>query len=430
MKCIGLTGCIALIAACSLADETNAPTLDLATAEQIALKNHPAVAAADYRARAAQEVVKEAQAGYFPKATLYANAVGAGSSDVRILAGGLNNPSVFDRAAAGVAVSQLITDFGRTANAAAGSKFQARAENDNANATRGRILLDVDVNYFNALKAQAVLSVARQTFDTRRVLLDQISTMASNQLRSEVDVSFARVSVEESQLLVQKAENDLSAAMTSLSTSLGSREPKPYQLVEQPLATNVVADDIQGLVQTALESRPEVLSLRNAHEAAVRLARSKRDARLPEIDAVGVAGGAPVHDDRLPDDYAAAGIQLDLPLFAGGFYLAQQREAELKAEAESEALRDLEDQVVRDVHLASLNLNNAWRQLSTTRELIRSATEAYDLAEARYRLGSSSIVELSQAQLGLTSALIAEANARYDVLAQQANLAYQTGTIH
>jgi outer membrane protein len=87
----------------------------------------------------------------------------------------------------------------------------------------------------------------------------------------------------------------------------------------------------------------------------------------------------------------------------------------------------LEDDIVRDVHIAWLNVNNALEQFQTTQELVRNAAEAYDLAEARYKIGSSSIVELSQAQLSLTSAQIASTNARYDVLIQQANLDYQTG---
>ena len=93
-------------------------------------------------------------------------------------------------------------------------------------------------------------------------------------------------------------------------------------------------------------------------------------------------------------------------------------------------MRALEDNIVRDVHIAWLNVNNALEQFQTTQELVRNAAEAYDLAEARYKIGSSSIVELSQAQLSLTSAQIANTNARYDVLIQQANLDYQTGALH
>jgi outer membrane protein len=61
---------------------------------------------------------------------------------------------------------------------------------------------------------------------------------------------------------------------------------------------------------------------------------------------------------------------------------------------------------------------------------VRNAAEAYDLAAARYKIGSSSIVELSQAQLSLTSAQIASSNARYEVLIQQAGLDYETGALH
>ena len=172
-----------------------------------------------------------------------------------------------------------------------------------------------------------------------------------------------------------------------------------------------------------------MLSLRDERDAALRFAKSERDSRLPTVSAVGVAGDAPTHDSHLPDNYAAGGIQLSLPLFAGGLYTARQHEAELKAQADNELVRALEDNIVRDVHIAWLNVNNALEQLRTTEELVQNAAEAYDLAEARYQIGISSIVELSQAQLSLTSAQIADANARYNVLIQQANLNYEIGAL-
>jgi outer membrane protein len=374
-------------------------------------------------------VVKETLAGYFPTANAYEDAVGANDEGTRIMAGGLNNPSVYDRGAGGLAVSQLITDFGRTANLTASSKFQAQAESQNANATREQVLLQVNVSYFGALEAQAVLHVAQQTFDTRQLLLDQVSLLASNKLRSELDVSFARVAVQEGKLLLQKAQNDTDDSMTSLSTALGYRDPRPFQLIESLQSVFSNTNDISQLVETALAGRPELLSLRDEYAAALRFAKSERDSRLPTVQAIGVVGDAPAHDSHLPDNYAVGGIQLSLPLFAGGLYAARQHEAELKAQADAELLRTVEDNVVRDVHIAWLNVNNALEQLRTTEELVQNAAEAYDLAEARYKIGSSSIVELSQAQLSLTSAQIANTNARYNVLIQQANLDYQTGAL-
>src|SRR5208282_5517926 len=118
-------------------------TLSLAEAHDLALRNHPRIAAANYRTLAAEQIVKEARSGFFPAATLYDTAVGADSKATRIMAGGLNNPSVFNRQAEGLGLSQLITDFGRTANLTASSRFQAQAENQNAAATREQVLLDV-----------------------------------------------------------------------------------------------------------------------------------------------------------------------------------------------------------------------------------------------------------------------------------------------
>jgi outer membrane protein len=415
----------------AFADGTNNPPalLTLADAQKLALQNHPQIAAANYRALAAQEVEKETRAGYYPNANLYANAVGANEEGTRIMAGGLNNPSVYDRDAGGLAVSQLITDFGRTANLTASSKFQAQAANQNANATREQVLLQVNVGYFGTLAAQAVLHVAQQTVDTRQLLLDQVSLLASNKLKSELDVSFARVAVQESKLLLQKAQNNADDAMTSLSTALGYRNPRPFQLAESPPLFLANTNDVSQLVETALMERPELLSLRNQHDAAQRFAKSERDSRLPTVSAIGVAGASPNHDSHLPDNYAAGGIQLSLPLFAGGYYTARQHAAELQAQADSELVRTLEDDIVRDVHIAWLNVNTSLEQLQTTEELVQNAAEAYDLAEARYKIGSSSIVELSQAQLSLTSAQIVNANARYDVLIQKANLNYQIGAL-
>ncbi|HXC34376.1 MAG TPA: TolC family protein [Candidatus Acidoferrales bacterium] len=431
MKRIALIIFSCALPAVAFGQITNVPAfLTLADAEKIALQYHPQIKQADYLVLAAQEAVKESRSGFFPTVNLYADAVGVTSEGARITAGGLNNPSVYDRGAGGGQLNQLITDFGRTANLTATSKYQARAEGQNANATREQVLLQVDGSYFAELEAQAVLRVAQQTFDTRKTLLDQITALATNKLRSELDERFAQVQLQQARLLVEKSQNDADAAMATLSTALGYDEFHEFKLADQSPATNNISADISGMVQTALSQRPELLSLRDDREAALRFARSQRDSRLPTVEAVGVAGAAPWRDDKyLKSDYFAGGVQLSVPLFAGGLYVSRQREAELKAEADAELLRSVENNVIRDVRIAWLDLNDAAQQLQTTEELAANAADAFTLAQARYTSGLSSIVELSDAQLNLTSAQITEANARYDVLIRQANLNYQMGAI-
>jgi outer membrane protein len=198
-------------------------------------------------------------------------------------------------------------------------------------------------------------------------------------------------------------------------------------LADETAAPVAASPEVQPLIDQALQERPELAGLRDARDAAQRLALSLRDARLPTVSALVAAGNAPSHDARLPANYSAGGIQVSVPLFAGGLYTARQHEAELRARAAGEALRTEEDNISRDVRVAWLNLNNARERLRTNQQLARYAATAYQLADARYRVGSSSIVELSQAQLELTAAQIDETTARYEVLMRESDLSFQIG---
>jgi len=404
-------------------------TLTLARARELAIQHHPEIAAADYRALASQDEFVQARAALLPQAYLYGSAVQAGSMNTRIMAGGLNNPSVLNRVAYGAGVNQLITDFGHTTHMVASHRLQASAEGQAAVATREEVILEVDRDYFGVLQAQAVVQVARQAVETRQLLLERVSILAANKLKSELDVSFARVALEDANLLLEKARNDLDSSMTSLSAALGIQGLRQFRLLEDAAPAESTEDDVAELIAKALRNRPDVLRLRDQRDAALQLAQSMRDARLPTVSAELVAGDAPSHDVRLADSYSAGGITISVPLFAGGLYSAQQHAAEHRANVAVESLRALENNVARDVRVAWLSLKSARERLRTTAQLSRYAADAYQLAEARYKVGSSSIVELSQAQLELTAAQIGEAEARYEVRGLESVLRYQIGDI-
>lgn len=422
--------CLLLVAMATAVRAAKLPveTLSMDQAKAEALRNHPAYAAAQLRSLLSKELLKETQAGYYPTANGFVDAVDAGGDNTRILAGGLNNPSVYDRVGEGVAISQLITDFGRTNSLSKGAKSQVRAAGEDAEASREQILLNVEANYLATLQAQAVLDVATQTIKTRALAVDQITALAQNKLKSDLDVSFAQVAKEEADLLVQKAQGDVDGAMASLGTALGEREPRTYILSDVPQQVSI-PDDVATLVATALRERPDLLNLRYQVDSAHSVAVAEKDASYPTLSAVGVLGNSFAHDPRLPDRYAAAGVQLSIPFLEGGAYVARQHEAEIRERVAAEALRDAEDNVVRDVRLALVAAQTSFQRLSTTRQLLRHATQAFELAQARYKAGSSSIVELSDAQLSQTSAAIGFANAEFDTRIQAAVLDFQTGVL-
>jgi outer membrane protein len=422
---------LTLLVASSLCQGSDtAVPLTLAAAHSAALRNHPRVTAADLRALAARQVVRQAASTFFPTISGNVVAVGTAGDNTRLAAiGALNNPSIFDRNAEGLTISQLITDFGRTANLTGSAKLRAGAEEKNAEATREQILLEVDAAFYAVLEAGAITKVAEQTIATRRTFLEQVTALASNKLRSDLDVSFARVNLEEGQLLLSRSQSDVQAAFAQLAALMGTQEQTSYALAEEPIPPEISTNADQ-FVMEGLKSRPDLLALRDSRDAASKFARAERALRFPTVAAVGSAGVVPIHDPQLPDTYAAAGLTLNLPIFAGGLFSARQKEAELRAAAADQQVRDAENNAVRDIRIAWLNARNAFDRMQITRQLVANASRSFDLAQARYNNGLSSIVELNQAQLNKISAEISFANTKYEYLLRGSALSFQTGTLH
>jgi outer membrane protein len=133
--------------------------------------------------------------------------------------------------------------------------------------------------------------------------------------------------------------------------------------------------------------------------------------------------------DELGSRYAAAGFNVNIPIFNGRQFNALHAEAQAEAGARQQYLRDLQNTVVREVRKAWLNANSGYQRLALTQQLLDEANQALDLAQERYKLGLSSIIELSQAQLNATQAQISQASAKYDYAAQLSALNFQVGLL-
>ncbi|HRH96178.1 MAG TPA: TolC family protein [Prosthecobacter sp.] len=403
-------------------------TLSLHEARALVMQRHPRINAADLTVRAVEEIVRQNRAAYLPQ--IQGIAAGVITSDatggVRASTDALQLAGVYDRASGSFNVSQLITDFGRTTNLTASSRLRAEAEAQNAQTTRAQILLETDAACFAILQARSLLGVADQTVKTRRLLRDNTVSLQKNQLKSAIDVSFAEVNLQDAELLISRTRNDLKSAHATLARLLLDPEGTEYHITSptQPVALPSKAD---GLIQMALNLRPELSRLRLERDAAQKFVKAENALSHPRLTLQGTAGTMPWRDRSLDQNYAAAGVVLTWPLFTGGLNTARQNEAELRAQAAEQTLKDQEATITRDVQLAWLNATNALERLNITAKLREQSAQAYSLAEARYQAGSSSVVELSQAQLNLTASEINQTTTRYEYLLRWSILDFQTG---
>ncbi|HTC35492.1 MAG TPA: TolC family protein [Bryobacteraceae bacterium] len=425
-KRIGLFVAVSVVGAAQ-----SPPPLTLQQAEEMAIKNHPQIQAAQNEVNFANQQIVINRSAYYPDVN--ADITGTqGNNLSRIGAGDLSASRLFDREAQGVIVRQLITDSGRTSSLVASSRLQAQAATQNSQATRYTVLLDVNRAYFDVLHAQATVKVAEQTVAARQLLDNQVTELARNKLRSQVDVSFADVNVSQAKLLLLRAQDSVAGALAELGRAMGSDQPASYQLADEPLppAPPATAD---SLIAQAIGNRPELAALRATHDAALRFTDAERDLSRPTVSAIATAGYIPYINTPatapIPPEYEAVGANVNIPIFNGHLFSARREAAYQRALEADQRLRDEQERISRDVRVAWASANDAYQRIDVTAQFLSQAGLALQLAQGRYDLSLASIVELTQAQLNVTTAEIENLNAKYDYQTQYAALQFTLGLL-
>src|SRR5579862_4741352 len=377
--------------------------LTRAQAEQLALKNNPRISVGKLLALAQHQVYRETRAAELPTFSGAITAVDANEGS-RIGAGALNAPRLLEHAGAGVTLSQLITDFGRTANLVSSSKLLEKAQNANALATTEDIVLATDQAFYNALEAQALLKVALQTVTTRQSVQHQVDVLTQNKLKSTLDLTFAQVNLSQAKPLQLDAQNNVDSTIAALTAVLGFDKQVQYQLMEEEAQAPPPPPDIDVLINTALQQRPDLQAFTFNQQAAEKFRRAQRDQLFPTISALGIAGVSPVRPDCVGGTcnpgyfisswYGAVGVNVEVPIFNGFLFTASASEAKFRANAARESTRNLHDNVVRDVRTAWLSATNAFQKVGVSDELAKEANLSLSLAQGRYQMSLSSIIEL------------------------------------
>ena len=404
-------------------------------AEQLALQNNPRISVGRLLGLAQHQIYRETRAAELPTFNGAVTAVDANEGS-RIGAGALTASRLLEHAGAGVTLSQLITDFGRTMNLVSSAKLQEKAQNANALATGEDIILATDQAFYNALQAQALLKVAQQTVATRGSVQHQVDELTRNKLKSTLDLSFANVNLSQAKLLQLDAQNNVDSTIATLTEVLGFDKQVQYELTEEEPQPPAPPPDVDVLINAALQQRPDLQALTYSQQAAEKFRRAQQRQLLPTVSALGMAGVTPVRPDCIDGCfpnyfisswYGGIGVNMSVPIFNGFLFTSEASEAKYRAQAATENTRDLRDRVVRDVRTAWLSANTAFQRVGVEAELAKEADLGLTLAHGRYQLGLGSIVELSQAQLNQTDAAIGYVNAQYQYRLALSTLNFEIG---
>jgi len=269
---------------------------------------------------------------------------------------------------------------------------------------------------------QAALKEAQANLDAAGHRHDAGLSTVADVLQARTALSQARLRLETSQGQIQVIRGVLATAM-GLPANISFDVEIPLQ--EVPLAQGT--EQVDRLIEQAQARRPDLA----AAGALVLKAQANLDnARAQDRPALGTTlnGGRIFYapDYNFQDTYSVA-FMLTVPIFNGLTYQYNVFKAEADAEASRARLAGLRRQTTFQVWNSYSNQTTATQRVLTTRDLLESARQSYDVVSARYKAGVGSILDLLSAESALASARAQEAQARTDWFLATAQLAHDTG---
>jgi outer membrane protein len=406
--------------------------LTLQEAIRTALEKHPLLQSAEFAVRGAEARFNQAKAPYYPQVggtAAQTNGALRANSVLRP-AGALIQPNQSDMTV-GVVASQTVYDFGQTASRVDAQRSdKARFEKD-ALTRRAEVVLAVERAYFSVLKRKRLVEIAEQTVRERDVLKRQVETLYRNQLKSKLDLGLVQVQLSDAEFLVIRARYDLTTGFAELNNAMGIEGSATYTLEE--VSPSVEPPQPLGdLLTEARDRRPELLALKERVRTAEHRIRAANTLNYPVLQVVGSAGDTE-HISNRPNlqegGWWGVGGVVSVPLFTG--FLIQNQVAEATAQQrEAQAVYLAVSQNVQlEVKDSFFDLVTLIQQIKVAEEQVKIAREALTLASQRYKLGLSSIVEVTQSEVAVTAAETRLAETQYDVKIAEARLRYAVGGI-
>ena len=287
------------------------------------------------------------------------------------------------------------------------------------------LIVRVAEAYFDVLAARDALNSAREQQRSIQSQLDRAEAAFEAGLDPITDQQEAQSSLDSAMVDAIDAENELASARDALITLTG-RAPDALSGIDvtetmPDMAVDGAGRDRDAWLAVALQRSPQVA----ASEAAWRAARedigAERGGHLPTVNLVGRVGrqeqlfplGAG-GQANLVDETRSIGVELQMPLFSGGATRAAVSEAEYNAEQARLDVISARRQLLIDINDAYRNVQTTERRLAALDRAIASGQTALEAAQAGYRLGNRTILDVIDAQITLVQRRADRKQAWYD----------------
>ena len=417
-----------------------AQNYSLEQAVEVALQNKEALKASALELNASKQDIRSSYSGILPsvritgsttESTFPEQAIGFNQSSGEIL----NNVSSITSASSSFSITQNIYDGGIWWNNIRLAKNNFRITEQYDRQIKTNIIRNVHFAYFNYLKAIQLLDVSRSNLMSSQQQLTLVqqqydlgSAKKTDLLKAEVRFGQARIDVITNDASVKSAYRNLKNAMGLIN----SDQDFTIEEVEKPLELIPEFETGFELVQ---KFNPSVKAKQYQIMSAKLNTKLARGSRLPVISLSASSSGADENlGDAISNSYGDkqrtnASLSISIPIYTGNSISSRIQKAKISVDKqESEYLTQLEDLSVQLEDYLD-QLNNYIEVIPINETVLESAEEDLKLSQVRYSQGSTTILEVLNAQVSVVQARSSLVRSKYDAFIQQANLKALLGTL-
>lgn len=305
---------------------------------------------------------------------------------------------------------------------------QANMESAGANevAQRYSVALTVKTQYFNVLAANEQMAASKQLLEQAQQQLNVASAKMKAGVATLADSLTSAIAVGNAKLSILTAENSLRNANAALTRLVASPVMVTATLADTMDTGKVDLDEAQLLAMVS--DGPSVRQSTQALEAARAQHKAATTPYMPTLALNASYGQNPKQSQNFnfgggPTATSTRfGLSLNYTIFNN--YTREQSllVARVNAENAEANLRDAKALVIQNLTTFLSNYRTAQSTIELQLLTIQSAREALRVVQQRYNLGTSSLLEVLQAETTLDNARAQLINARVNARIAKANI--------
>lgn len=295
--------------------------------------------------------------------------------------------------------------FGRTRSLTRAAFDQFLASQDARRAVQISLIAQVATAWYALAADRDLLAVAQQTLEAQEASLRLTQARFDSGVASLLDLRQAETTVEQARSDVANFTTTAAQAKNALDLLAGA--PTPEARLPRTLPNGGLADVQAGLSSSVLLARPDVREAEHQLQAANADIGAARAAFFPQIGLTGQVGQESTALQSLFNAAARTWLfqpSVSVPIFAGGKNVGNLKAAKAQRDAAVAEYEKAVQSAFRDVADALARQGTIGRQLSAQQALVKAASDALALTNARYARGTDPYVNVLVAERTLYSA--------------------------